>query len=270
MDTKHRPTLIRDSEFESMMEDPETTTQTYNMISMYPVSTGRRKPTKNQGLPSFLEAPKPPRTRFPSSHKIIPLTSNNYKRGVGSFNTFDFSKRNVRRPSRYNEQFPADSMYDSSEDKLNHFTMQGYDITTDMYDSMQKSPPWQRMVNTIPRTTLLQTNPTNKRILYGRTPNIKATTTSRPVMKHNLDHLTTKVRIPTRSTTELPFEYDNDYSEEKDNKRNEDDKKRINYNYHPIIEFFDGVSKKRGAESRSGDSDILSSGETDWQPMTAP
>ncbi|XP_026466645.1 neurotrophin 1 [Ctenocephalides felis] len=53
LDTKHRPTLIRDSEFESMMEDPETTTQTYNMISMYPVSTGRRKPTKIKVCPAF-------------------------------------------------------------------------------------------------------------------------------------------------------------------------------------------------------------------------
>lgn len=250
------------------MEDPETTTQTYNTIGMYPVSTGRRKPsTKNQGLPSFLEAPKPPRIRFPSSHKIIPLISNNFKRGTSTYNAFDFSKRNnARRPMRYNEQFPMDSMYDSSEEKLNHFTMQGYDITTEIYDSLQKSPPWQRRVNTNTRATLLQKNPTNKRILYGRTPNTKVATTPRPMIIHNLDHITNKIRTPT---TESPFEYDSDYTEEKD-KRNEDDKKRINYNYHPIIEFFDGAAKNRGAESRSGDSDILSSAETDWRPMEAP
>lgn len=211
-----------------------------------------RIPTNTVGLPSFLEPPSKPivpihnsfiKPDFPAKNK--PFGNPHFKRGVQGAQNPTTPKRPGRRPLRKkNSDVPDDQMVGATNVHENPTV-----INMNTFEDINQAADKYERTSTLRSTTAI----------HRATSTMRPEVSSSKITIKNVSPTTEKYRkyktTTARPTTPL-----------KDSPLN----RRVNYNYHPIIDFFEESSKKDQAADRMDSGTVYFAGEDDWRPMANP
>lgn len=242
-DLKHYPVP---NQFESINNNFHTDIFQHHITNVRNIKKPPRIPTNTVGLPSFLEPPSKPiiptHNTFkspdsPTKHK--PFNNLHFKRGVLNGQN---PKRPSRRPIRKKNSNVAEDQLIAGTGSLETPTIINMNSFEDINQSADKyeRPPLRS--TPMPHRTI-----TSKPVLSS----------SKITIKNVAATATERYRPKFKTTTERPTTIP--------------PHRRVNYNYHPIIDFFEETSNKDAAADRRMDSDtVYLSAEDDWRPMANP